>query len=79
MARAFDPGNRRQAAGSAADAERRRQLMIRRIDAALARIEDGEYGYCIVCGQQIAATRLDCEPTADCCADCARRSAAAAS
>lgn len=79
MGREFDPAVPRRAARSAADEERRRQWMIRRIDAALARIEVGEYGYCIVCGEQIAATRLDREPTADCCADCIARSTAAAS
>ncbi|WP_374446399.1 TraR/DksA family transcriptional regulator [Stella sp.] len=52
-------------------AARRRRSMLRRIDAALARIETGEYGWCAICGEQIAATRLDHEPTTAYCIACA--------
>ncbi|BBK33487.1 hypothetical protein STHU_41210 [Allostella humosa] len=45
--------------------------MIRRIDAALARIEAGQYGYCTRCGGQIAASQLDHEPTTAFCVACA--------
>lgn len=57
-----------------AEAEgRRRRADIARIDAALARIEEGEYGWCLTCGAQIAAKRLDIDPAASQCVGCAGR------
>ena len=44
----------------------------REIDAALARIEDGSYGTCARCGQEIPAGRLDAVPYAVLCVDCKR-------
>ena len=51
---------------------RRRAEELRRIDAALERIEEGEYGYCLTCGEPIDARRLDLDPTLATCVDCAR-------
>lgn len=51
--------------------EARRQSTIRRIDAALARIERGEFGECVDCGEWIAAKRLQWDPTVIKCIDCA--------
>lgn len=51
--------------------EERRKLAVRRIDAALARIEKGDFGECIECGEWIAAKRLEFDPTALKCIDCA--------
>lgn len=51
--------------------EDRRQLAIRRIDAALARIARGEYGECIECGEWIAVKRLEWDPAVLKCIDCA--------
>ncbi|MGI9394157.1 MAG: TraR/DksA family transcriptional regulator [Boseongicola sp.] len=45
---------------------------MRRIDAALARIKDGSFGVCTVCGDDIAAERLDAVPDTPFCATCAR-------
>lgn len=42
-----------------------------RISDALARIEDGSYGRCVVCGGAIPAARLRAAPEADRCAGCA--------
>ncbi|NKB49305.1 MAG: hypothetical protein GKS02_08060 [Alphaproteobacteria bacterium] len=53
-------------------AERRRELEVRKIDAALARIEDGEYGWCVRCGEEIAAERLQLDPAVPICIDCAQ-------
>lgn len=47
------------------------QAEIRRISAALARIEAGTYGTCAQCGQQISEERLDAVPEAPLCRDCA--------
>ncbi|MGM0913448.1 MAG: TraR/DksA family transcriptional regulator [Pseudomonadota bacterium] len=51
--------------------EERRQLTIRRIDSALARLARGEFGECIECGEWIAARRLEWDPTVLKCIDCA--------
>lgn len=51
--------------------EDRRQLAIRRIDAALARLEREEFGECLECGEWIAAKRLEWDPTVLRCIDCA--------
>lgn len=41
------------------------------IKAALARIEDGSYGVCANCGDEISAERLDVVPYAALCRKCA--------
>lgn len=43
------------------------------IDAALGRLDDGTYGYCETCGEQIARERLLARPTARTCIECASR------
>ena len=43
---------------------------LRRIDGALARINEGSYGCCETCGQEIPQARLQAEPTALRCAQC---------
>jgi RNA polymerase-binding protein DksA len=42
------------------------------IDAALKRIEDGLYGTCTNCGEQIPEERLEARPSATLCIDCQR-------
>ncbi|WP_223424812.1 TraR/DksA family transcriptional regulator [Tateyamaria pelophila] len=42
-----------------------------RIDAALERIETGEYGACAKCGNDISEARLKLLPDAALCKDCA--------
>lgn len=44
---------------------------IRMIEAALKRIEDGSYGICVNCGEEIAEERLDLVPHAPRCRNCA--------
>lgn len=48
----------------AQETERRRHNDLRRIEAALKRIEDGEYGYCISTGEVIPRARLELDPAA---------------
>jgi DnaK suppressor protein len=59
--REFDEGLEEDAA---------RQL--REVEDALARIEDGSYGTCAVCGKQIAEDRLEALPATTLCIDDAR-------
>jgi len=44
---------------------------MRMIEAALARIDDGSFGYCVNCGEEIAAERLELVPHAPRCRNCA--------
>jgi len=49
----------------------RRDQLQTRIVAALARIDEGEYGYCLQCGEDIAERRLELNPTVVTCISCA--------
>ena len=49
----------------------RRNLETRRLTAALVRLNEGEYGYCEDCGDEIASARLDLDPAATRCIGCA--------
>ncbi|MBW7921679.1 MAG: RNA polymerase-binding protein DksA [Rubellimicrobium sp.] len=42
----------------------RQRKLVAKIDAALRRIEDGEYGYCEITGEPISLKRLDARPIA---------------
>lgn len=42
------------------------------IEAALARIDEGEYGYCMACGEKISEERLDVLPYTPKCKKCAK-------
>ena len=50
---------------------RRRDLMAKRIAAALQRLDEGSYGDCLDCGEEIADARLAQDPTAPLCISCA--------
>jgi DnaK suppressor protein len=50
----------------------RESKLIRKIKDALGRIEDGSYGICEMCGEQIALARLKARPVASLCIDCKR-------
>lgn len=45
---------------------------IRMIEAALDRIEQGTYGTCVSCGEEISEARLDVLPHTPRCRNCAR-------
>ena len=51
--------------------EQRRHDEARRIEAAIKRIDEGEYGYCTACGADIAEKRLEADPTVATCIRCA--------
>ena len=42
----------------------RQRKLVSKIDAALRRIEEGEYGYCEITGEPISLKRLDARPFA---------------
>jgi len=48
----------------------RERKLIKKIDKALERIENKEYGYCDKCGVEIGIPRLEARPTATLCIDC---------
>lgn len=58
-----------QAMARAGDA--RRKAEIQRLKAALARLEQGAYGECLECGEPIPAARLEADPAASLCLECA--------
>ena len=60
-----------QAQAMAKANERQRRTELSRIDAALRRIDEDEYGYCQKCGEEIAEKRLAVDPAASFCVDCA--------
>lgn len=43
------------------------------VNRALARIENGTYGRCVLCEEEIAPARLQARPEASLCIDCARK------
>ncbi len=56
-----------------AQAEARRRVSdLARIEMALVRIAEGEYGWCAECGEPIAHKRLEIDPAAHLCVGCAR-------
>jgi len=48
----------------------RERKLIKKIDDALLGLENGEYGFCEVCGVEIGIKRLEARPTATLCIDC---------
>ena len=53
--------------------EENAEQILREIDDALARIEDGSYGTCTVCGEEIPRERLEAVPYATLCVADKRR------
>ena len=63
-----------QAQAMAQASAQRREQMLRKIMAALGRIERDDFGYCQSCEEPINVKRLDFDPTATLCIDCANES-----
>jgi DnaK suppressor protein len=51
----------------------RRSGELRRVTVALARIDSGDYGYCVECGETIPAARLKVDMAATRCVPCASK------
>jgi DnaK suppressor protein len=62
-----------QSQAMAVEVERRREAELGRIDTALGRIEQGDYGECVSCGEAIAPKRLELDPATPICIKCAAR------
>ena len=52
---------------------RRREIMLQNITAAIERIDNGDYGGCNSCEEPIDRRRLEFDPTAVLCIDCATK------
>ncbi|MEM1388337.1 MAG: TraR/DksA C4-type zinc finger protein [Pseudomonadota bacterium] len=59
-----------QQAMAQANAARRTQDPAK-LNAALARLDEGEFGYCVACGEAIAPARLALDPAIPTCVSCA--------
>ena len=52
-------------------AQRRRGATLKALEAALARLESGQFGYCLACDEAIALARLWHNPAVTLCLSCA--------
>ena len=59
-----------QAQQMAQETARRRHIQLQKIDSALRRMDAGEYGYCVICEEEIAAARLEFDPASTRCMNC---------
>jgi DnaK suppressor protein len=55
------------------ESQRRRSRELLALDAALKRIEHGDYGLCQDCDEEINPNRLEIDPVAALCINCASR------
>jgi DnaK suppressor protein len=62
-----------QAQAMARASAERRAAALQRVKAALKRIEAGDYGFCTACEEPIDPRRLEFDPAAAVCIDCASR------
>lgn len=60
-----------QAQAMAMATQRRRDTERARIAAALERLDEGEWGWCLSCGEEIAPARLANDPSVGTCVRCA--------
>ncbi len=51
--------------------QQRRLIQLQRIESALRRLENSDFGWCMKCGEEIGRKRLDVDPTAPLCITCA--------
>ena len=51
----------------------REQKLLKKIDEAISRIDNGQYGVCESCGGQISVKRLEARPVTTLCIECKTR------
>ena len=59
-----------RAQGMAIEAKKRLELQLSRIEGALQRIDAGEFGICLSCGEEIDIRRLGVDPSYTRCIKC---------
>lgn len=62
-----------QAQAMSQEGERRREVELKQIAAALRRIDSGDYGYCTECDEPIIEARLRFNPAVPLCIHCAEQ------
>ena len=62
-----------QSQAMAIENKRRREIQLTRVNAALERIKEGEYGYCSQCEEEINIRRLEADPANPFCVSCAEK------
>ena len=62
-----------QGQAMAKQTQQRRGVQLQRIEAALKRLEEGQFGRCLRCGDDIAMKRLEFDPTTFFCIECANQ------
>ena len=60
-----------QGQAMAKESQQRRTIQLQRFESSLQRLEQGIFGLCLRCGEEIAPKRLKFDPTAPLCIDCA--------
>lgn len=60
-----------QAQAMSLETKRRREIQLTRIDSALQRLANDEFGDCVRCGEAIESKRLDFDPSVLLCIECA--------
>lgn len=48
----------------------RERILLKKIEKAIKKIDDGDYGICESCGEEISARRLEARPVTDLCIRC---------
>jgi len=61
-----------QSQAMAKETSKRKQLQLTKISAALTRIKEGTYAYCLVCDEVIDLKRLQYNPAVEYCMPCAK-------
>ena len=54
----------------AQETTRRRKIQLQKIDSALRRMDAGNYGYCLLCGDEIETARLEFDSASTRCRGC---------
>ena len=62
-----------QAQAMSVESKRRREIKAKRIESALQRIDKDEFGYCLRCEEEIDPKRLEFDPSALLCIECANK------
>lgn len=60
-----------QAQSMSQESQRRNEQLLQRIENAMKRIDNNEFGDCFECGEEIAPQRLELNPTSTLCIRCA--------